>query len=195
MKTLFKQRWFWLLLTLLIVSTLVVIPASRWRIVGWVRGESFFQGRPASYWSGEVSQWDRRDNVFGHLSYSRKLSLWESFHNRFSGSVNPDRSGAELRLVDPEAVPVLLELLADANPRVRGIAAFCLGNLGPDASSAFPVLLNTFNGMMAGDGPQGRDESACCANVGEALVSIDSNEARRCGVLRRLGWGTVIPSD
>jgi HEAT repeat protein len=39
------------------------------------------------------------------------------------------------------AVPALIELLHDKNPRVRACAAHSLGMIGPDAESAIPALL------------------------------------------------------
>src|SRR5436305_421141 len=47
-----KRRLF--LASLLPAATLaavLVVPAWRWGVVGLVRGESFFQGRPTSYWA------------------------------------------------------------------------------------------------------------------------------------------------
>jgi hypothetical protein len=47
----------------------------------------------------------------------------------------------------PEAVPLLLGLLQDADPQVRGLAAWCLGKAGaPDAQAAL-------EGLQGDDGP------------------------------------------
>lgn len=41
---------------------------------------------------------------------------------------------------DPAAVAALVELLKDENPSVQAEAAFCLGEIGPDAKDALPTL-------------------------------------------------------
>jgi hypothetical protein len=59
-RNLLKKRWLWLCLALLAIGALFVFPASRWRIVGWVKNEKFYEGRPTSYWSAELRNWHCR---------------------------------------------------------------------------------------------------------------------------------------
>lgn len=63
-----------------------------------------------------------------------------------------------------EAVPALIEMLADEDPRDRRLAALTLGNIGPAASEAIPALLDTIN--------DDEDESVYAMAV-EALEKID----------------------
>jgi len=199
-RRLLRKRWLCLLLVLLIGTALLVFPASRWRIIGWLRGESFYQARPTSYWSGELSQWGKQWNGYQEdqdPTYARRATVWDDVAERLSGRVSLELAfgGEELQLVNPEAVPVLLELLTDSRVRVRTIAALCLGKIGPEAKSAFPALLELFNRMMAAAEPaapssteeyvQVRDEAACSREVARALLRIDSEQARQCAVAER----------
>src|ERR1043166_149159 len=52
-----KRRWKLWLSLLILAGSLFALPAVHWRVIGWVRGEAFYQGRPTSYWSMECSQW------------------------------------------------------------------------------------------------------------------------------------------
>src|SRR5688572_22702384 len=82
-------------------------------VLGWVRGESFFQDRPTRYWRKALQDKDPggRTNTLHMLS----------------------RHGAE-------PVPVLLELLRDPKADVRWTAATALGSIGADAKDAVPAL-------------------------------------------------------
>jgi hypothetical protein len=42
------------LVALLLFGAVLLLPAVRWRIVGWVKGEAFYQGRPTSFWSDVI---------------------------------------------------------------------------------------------------------------------------------------------
>jgi hypothetical protein len=67
-----KRRWrIWLGLGLLLfVAASFLLPAVRWRVIGWVRGEAFYQGMPTSYWAKEVarleSEWCTDRWTFGY---------------------------------------------------------------------------------------------------------------------------------
>lgn len=49
-----------------------------------------------------------------------------------------------------EAVPALIEMLCEDDPRNRRLAALTLGNIGPAASEAVPYLIN----VMTEDGDE-----------------------------------------
>jgi hypothetical protein len=55
------RRWrLWLTLgLLLLLGSLALVPSVRWRVVGWVRGEAFYQGRPTTYWRRQVERLDQ----------------------------------------------------------------------------------------------------------------------------------------
>jgi hypothetical protein len=110
-----------LCLTLLLVA---LLPAVHWRLIGWVKGEAFYQGRPTSWWSREV------DNL-----------TKPSWIDQYLGRANRDE--AELALVtrDREAIPVLIELLHDSSRDVRLFAVEGLFYFGHEAKSAVGPLL------------------------------------------------------
>ena len=55
-----KRRWLLWLALLLLVGTSFFLPPVSWRVIGWTRGEAFYQGRPTSYWRKELlkTDWD-----------------------------------------------------------------------------------------------------------------------------------------
>ena len=50
-----------------------------------------------------------------------------------------------------EAIPVLTEMLADANPQLHALAANALGSFGEAASSAVPAMLSAYQDASSGD--------------------------------------------
>ncbi|OAI53187.1 hypothetical protein AYO44_16200 [Planctomycetaceae bacterium SCGC AG-212-F19] len=50
-----RRRWLWLCLTLFGAASFM-LPAVHWRVIGWVKGEAFYQGRPTSYWAKEIEE-------------------------------------------------------------------------------------------------------------------------------------------
>lgn len=112
------RRWRLLItlaLLLLLVASLLH-PGVHWRVIGWWRGEAFYEGRPTSYWREQV----RRIPI----SYAEIVELQESSPSwpellleRLSGNP-PDRFPTQ-RLRDPTAIPILEELIRDPDPRIR----------------------------------------------------------------------------
>jgi len=101
----------WLIVLVLIGTGVVLyVPALHWGLIGLVRRDRFFHGRPTSYW---------------------RFAL----NDQFSG--NPDH---ELAQGGKEAVPVLIELLNGEGRTVRRRAAKVLGWIGPPARAAIPAL-------------------------------------------------------
>src|SRR5213080_3365680 len=50
------RKPFWLTLGFLGIAV-VLAAFNYWSIVGWLRQESFYDGRPTSYWEAELEQW------------------------------------------------------------------------------------------------------------------------------------------
>jgi len=101
----------WLIVVVFVGTGVVLyVPTLHWGLVGLVRRDSFFHGRPTSYWRFALK-------------------------DQFSG--NPDR---ELAQGGKEAVPVLIELLNGEGRNVRRDAAKVLGWIGPPARAAIPAL-------------------------------------------------------
>ena len=105
------------LLALIALVVWVFVDPSQ-RLLGRLQGESFFDGYPTSYWSGQLK----------------------------SGPGERSRARESLEGGGKDAVPVLLELLGEepAGPdsaRVRWTAAEVLGAIGPDAKDASAGLI------------------------------------------------------
>lgn len=45
------------LLLAIVQVAVLAMPFCRYGIVGLIRGESFYKGRPTSYWRGAVKEW------------------------------------------------------------------------------------------------------------------------------------------
>src|SRR5947209_17784721 len=61
-----KRRFTWLVILLAVgIGAGLVVPAWRWQIIGWARSESFFRGKPTSYWSEEAKNWRLLDSCQG----------------------------------------------------------------------------------------------------------------------------------
>jgi hypothetical protein len=143
-----KRRWRLLLMLvlLLLVAGSFLLPAVHWRVIGWVKGEAFYEGRPTSYWSGEAKRWEwKRAWGTGTLQPAEGWDRRSSPSEEFLEAVTGNRSwfvSAKLVLVEPEpaALSVLIELLHDPSPQVRLIAVRGLGYLSQEAKPAIPAL-------------------------------------------------------
>jgi HEAT repeat protein len=135
---------------LLAVALGVALDPTR-AVLGTLRGEPFYGGRPASYWRKELldDAPGARTNAVKALADGGQGAvpvLVELL--RESG---PDKASAEVRWtaalalghVGPgatAAVPALIEALDDPEPLVRLSAADALGKVGPAAGDAVPKL-------------------------------------------------------
>jgi hypothetical protein len=146
------------LTTILVVAGLLLLPGAYWRVYGWLRGEMFYDGRPASYYAA----CHRRDLPSGRTGAGARV--WA-----FVQQLSVDRFGLPgTPTMRADAVPVLTALLADADPGVRTFAAWELGSIGlPAAKPALPAL----RGLR--DDP---DASVAHA-VAAALSAIDADAA------------------
>jgi len=91
--------------------------------------EALYQNQPASYWSQKLQEPIQRKEVWqGHLKMLK--------------DVDP---AAALRQGDPEAVPILIELLKDDNSVVRQEAILILARIGGPARAAIPALQQALN--------------------------------------------------
>ena len=116
-------------------------PAMYWHVQGWARGEAFFQSRPTCYWAREAARCEMVDAwTSGDLDFfDREPTAAEQLlKKRFGISLRTE--GAVGRLHDPEAVPVLIELLASEDLPVQLFAIPTLGHLESKASAATEAL-------------------------------------------------------
>src|SRR4051812_49922600 len=63
-----RERRIWLGLALLLIIA-ALLPAVHWRVIGWARGEAFYQGRPTGYWKREVRQCVMVDDFLSGILY------------------------------------------------------------------------------------------------------------------------------
>jgi len=89
-------------------------------LLGLLRSESFYQGRPTSYWSREI----RRAKDIGASDALSTAQDW--FSDLFRSNKWTRAEDIQLLKGGPEAAPVLKELLRDKNPGVRSTAAWAL---------------------------------------------------------------------
>jgi hypothetical protein len=116
-------------MVLMVIAIVVgLIAASMtFRLVG--NKESSYRNKPTSYWSKKLQEpIQRREVTQGHVKIVK--------------DVDP---AADLRHGDPEAIPVLVELMKDDNSIVRQEAILILARIGSPARQAIPALQQALN--------------------------------------------------
>ena len=122
------------MLTVLVAVAILSLPPVHWRLIGWVKGEAYYQGRPTSYWDGEIQKrYVFRQQRCGGLGgecgtvfeyWQRDPSAWEEWAEKTLGVAVPGDSSVTFSIAEEEAVSVLLELFINsANVKVRCFAA------------------------------------------------------------------------
>jgi hypothetical protein len=179
---LLRRKRLLLLLTAAALAALAV-PSVHWRLVGWARGEPLWRGRPRAYWRAQAAastvRWEGRAAPSGGVEYSLVFLAesrgWaregEALARRWLGRTHAPDLGPALPADGPEALPVQLPLLRDADPLVRACAAEALGRLGGAAGGAAPVV----QGLL-------RDRSAvptAPSSLGPGTVTDAAREALR----------------
>jgi hypothetical protein len=145
-----RRRYLWALILLIACGGLVLMPRVRYPVRGWWRGETFYQGMPASYWSDALAadedrpaEQARRTGLATRLE--TQVGRWVANRYRWYCALNPLEPMAHV-LWDPGAAPLLRQLLRDDDARVRRQAARLLARLGagalqPDPEEAAQGLL------------------------------------------------------
>jgi HEAT repeat protein len=195
-----RHRHLLLVLTSLAVLGFAVVMLDPTCVLwGLLTGESFYQGRPTSYWRKHVSRAEEaRRRV---LSPPGKTTPPNIFH--FEEPIDPK---ARALLKDPEAVAVLTGMLRDRNNHVRWTAALALvdqieeqppprqgmpfaDKLGPRTG---PVMAALSEALLDPEDLETRDRAAWALLLfGQdaepvipaliAALSDDSSPPRRCG--------------
>jgi hypothetical protein len=168
-----KRRWqTWLILGILLIGLSFLLPPVRWCMIGWVRSEAFFEGRPTSYWSREVAEiepefegdiwscpvrgprnayggdgqmtfWDEIKETIGIGYPPAALSGWQLLGGEPGGGTDPEGIWFFIqRTTDPAAIPVLRELVKDQNAFVRFVALDYLHTAGADDVSMLTEALH-----------------------------------------------------
>jgi hypothetical protein len=143
-------------LALFCLGTLWTVPGWRSALVGFCRKESTYQGRYTNSWRNELQGWEQGSIAFvpgiptgckvhGIIvsSWHRRPPLWRKWLSKATGLGPGNTPSVHSPLLngDPAALAVLVELLKDRDPQVRGLAAEGLGKIGPAALPAFSALL------------------------------------------------------
>ena len=144
-------RRFGILATLAIALVLMLIAS--WRrsnIIGYLRHESIYQGRYTNFWSADLRGWEvtatASFNGFCSRFRDPKESFWSEWLPRWiKPSQQPSFKEHPLMQGDPEALPVLLELLRDPSRDIRLIAAEAIGKLHPPPKHVFLTLMEALH--------------------------------------------------
>jgi hypothetical protein len=137
-----KKRW--IILTLFVATPVLLVWLEPTRVVwGWLRGEAFYQGRPTSWWAGELAMWKESkflvrygpdDGPFMARNWWRQPGFLEE-KIPFLFRKEPDPYPPLLN-GDPAAEAVLRELLLDSSPGVRRMASEGLALIGLNQESS-----------------------------------------------------------
>lgn len=125
----------------IVLAVVLATPFSRYGILGLVRGESFYKGKPTSYWRGVA-----KDNVLflrQHME-SRPVALTPTYFEQtqaFLGKLFTRGIEEPPDVKDPAALPVYIEMLDAEDADVRWFAAMMFHNSEPPAETAIPRLI------------------------------------------------------
>jgi HEAT repeat len=191
-----RRRW---LVTVTVTAGLVVLalPPVHWRLYGWARGEPFYQGRPASYWSAEIAACEAGELkiVCGTTVVCEpdrgptmllivRPSLLDRTRQRVAIKLDLPRLAGNLdnrwQLTDGDsaALPVLAALLADPAPQVRYYAVQCITNLHEAGRPALPNLQ-----ALAGDKGEVFPGMSVADVASYAIHTLEKDEAAGAAVL------------
>src|SRR5262249_2270157 len=153
----FMKKWLWLgLVVLVLVAVGVFLFEPTGVLLGWVSGESFFQGRPTRYWRKALR--DRDADPAGYKQSLQALKAggaaavpvlveilqaggdpdWPATQVRATAANLLGEQGAERM---ETAGPPLVAALRDNTREVRAVAARSLEQLGYGGAEAVPLLV------------------------------------------------------
>jgi len=167
-----KRRWRLLVCLGLLLAAVgtVLHPAVHWRLVGWAKGEAFYQGRPTSWWADSILAVPRDTPPSKSSLGSRWLLDW------LSGP--PPRYGQELELVlvamvrDRDNLPLLLQLHAHEASFVRFVAVTLLGEMDPVTPEVTAALVKSLDDS----------DQEVSAQAAKCLRKVDPEAAAKAGV-------------
>lgn len=140
------------ILVLLLVGVVLAVPTWRQTTLGYLSGETTFEGMPQRYWvgmlqNGSVTERQRAAYALGQISLSNPAAIPlleaalkdEEYSVRKTAAIALGQVGAAAQ----RSVPALLEALQDTSDPVRREAATSLGLIHPAAADVVPILLQT----------------------------------------------------
>lgn len=121
--------------------------------IGYLTGETFFEGRPVSYWHDAlIADPATSSKAMQRLSQPKPQAvdvLVKLLHERDSAAEvrwNAIKMLSEMGAAAESAQPALLETLEDSDPHVAGVAAAALPKIGVPAEKAVPALSQLLGG-------------------------------------------------
>src|SRR5262245_50231760 len=102
--------------------------------------QAHYLGRPTAYWAGRLAS-DRNDRNKAWTSQTKQWLDQVLVPLGIEWTFSP---AVEKLYDEPDAVPVLIELLSDTNPHVQARAARYLGALRRPPEQALPALLQAW---------------------------------------------------
>jgi hypothetical protein len=161
-----KQVWtgVGVLLALAMIAVLA-IPENRLTVLGYLRGENRFQGRPTSYWRLKVERY-----VVGmQNSATKATTFWEKLLEFISFGQSPRPS---VLAGNTESLPVLIDLMKDKTSRGATVEVYkTLASMGTNAKDAVPLLIEALNDK----------DQIVRGWAAMALMRIDPGEAKKAG--------------
>jgi hypothetical protein len=168
-----RKRWVLILLALTAFGLSALWLYQTRIVVGWMRDEAFYQGRPSSYWAAEIRLWECTKkpwirHCMGHKEYHRRPFLPDVLA-RFVPV--PEPIWPSLFDGDTAGLDVLTELAEDPSETVsewanEGIDRITTGEKGPNMAvhilfgrigKQLPTILNpphlTADQVHGGIGP------------------------------------------
>ncbi len=146
-------RWLIVGVILAAAAVLAVLFEPTGAVRGYLRGEPFFNGRPASTWGWRLrdanphTQEEARQALAGGgptavpvlIHLVRQKGGWEAAELRWTAAELLGEIGPE---AGPAAADALSDALADPDGHVRAVAAEALGRVGPLTPRVVPALID-----------------------------------------------------
>jgi hypothetical protein len=174
-------EWLVACLCFLMTSAVTLVQDACCVVKGYVRGESFYRGRPTSYWSQKICSCPnppRYERWFLRPAFRPTPASWLDQLKQTAGFGRPVYTFhvRPLRDEDAAAVPVLVELLRDPDAGVRMYVAETLGPLGGKAKAAVPALREALrDDGVGGFGMQVRGKAAESLRLIEKALATDGS--------------------
>ena len=132
-----KKRPLILFALAFLVGAVMVFPASRLCLWGWLRGEVCYEGRPVSYWRWKLEEWEELRIHYADMPWDvpagwvRRPSVFQQVNSLVRGEKCVWDGLWEPEPFDPndvDCVPLLIELLKVHDPTIQHLACISLRN-------------------------------------------------------------------
>jgi hypothetical protein len=156
-----KRRLFWAGFGLVVLVALPFAPWGYYAILGLLRGDHFYHGLSSSYWCAAVRASAEGSTSTAPYSWPVLVRWWQYLGLDGHPSVLKG---------DPEAVPVLIDLLQSRDVRICVRALQALH--GPQAKAAVPAVLEVLRPRLLGM-PPGEISEECDIVRRSALRAVE----------------------